>query len=185
MSGEQTGLQGQGLVKRLTDVAAYLSEGLVGPCAEWAETTSDMARPLLIAANLLRRAPAQKYHVSDPNHAPGCPLRTFVYEVGSGAVYPDCTCRTVIGDCEDCEQPIYHDEPYDRWADDILTHRTCAPTQEEPTPPSADVVGELLSLRNEVNCRREHGATGGHSLYYVEMRLDEILAALRGKDGTP
>lgn len=38
-------------------------------------------------------------------------------------------------------------------------------------------IRELLS---EVNCRREHGASGGEHLEYIEGRLEKILRAVRG-----
>ena len=37
------------------------------------------------------------------------------------------------------------------------------------------VAQQLRALRNEVNCRREHGASGAEHLKYVEDKLTEIL----------
>lgn len=37
----------------------------------------------------------------------------------------------------------------------------------------------LLKLRNEVNCRREHGANGAEHLAYIEGELDKIIQTVR------
>lgn len=38
-----------------------------------------------------------------------------------------------------------------------------------------DLVEPIRQLRNEVNCRIEHGAQSGGHLEYVQARLDELL----------
>lgn len=67
----------------------------------------------------------QESRVSDPNHAPGCPLRTFVYEVGSGETHPGCQCPTTVASASG-SVTVTMPPPFD-----------LAPT--EPTPPSAEV----------------------------------------------
>ena len=34
---------------------------------------------------------------------------------------------------------------------------------------------DLLNLKNEINCRREHGAEGAAHLAYIEKKLSEII----------
>ena len=42
---------------------------------------------------------------------------------------------------------------------------------------------DVLSLRNEVNCRVDHGAESGGHLDYVLKRLDKMLAPAGAKEG--
>lgn len=47
-----------------------------------------------------------------------------------------------------------------------------------PLAPSQDLSRKLRELRNEVNCRLEHGADGRGHLLYVQDRLGEIIKEL-------
>jgi hypothetical protein len=37
------------------------------------------------------------------------------------------------------------------------------------------MIQQLIDLKNEVNCRREHGAEGAEHLLYIENKLSEII----------
>ena len=44
------------------------------------------------------------------------------------------------------------------------------------------ITDKILKLRNEVNCRIEHGAESGGHLEYVQLKLDDILPETRKGD---
>jgi hypothetical protein len=53
------------------------------------------------------------------------------------------------------------------------------PMKEEAKIPVEIIIAKLEKLRREVNCRREHGASGGEHLSYVEGFLDEVIRSAR------
>ena len=50
---------------------------------------------------------------------------------------------------------------------------------EKERPDCLEIEQAIRNLRNEVNCRIEHGANSGGHLDYVQNELDEILKELK------